>query len=197
MAQTAPQDTGSAAQMGQRPSEAKLVFPVLVFDRARVVKQSQAGAALEARMAEAREALLAENDQIYADLEAEEQEISDAKSTMAEAEFRARAQAFDEKVTQVRQRQDEKARDIQTLYDEGLAEIDQQMNTVLTQIARDLGAVVVFERNQVYLMNGAIDISRIAIEKLDDREGAQAREQGSETASPTDAEQQETPPAQD
>ena len=192
--QPTSQEAAPAAQPGQRTSEPKLVFPVLVFDRARVLNQSQVGAALEAEIDDARAALLTENDQIYADLEAEEQEISDAKPTMTEADFRARAQAFDEKVTQVRQRQDEKAGEIQTLYDDGLAEIEQQMNTILAQIARDLGAVVVFERNQVYLMNGAIDISRIAIEKLDAQEGAQS----GETMQPLDGEgTPETPPTQE
>lgn len=159
----------TAAQSEQRGAGGRLVFPVLVFDRARVLDQSEIGAALEAQVADARAALLAENEKIYADLETEEQEISDAKPTMDTATFQARAQAFDEKVTAVRQSQDEKALEIQKLYDDGLAEIEQQMNTVLAEIARDLGAVVVFERNQVYLMNGAIDISRIAIEKLDEQ----------------------------
>lgn len=182
--QATPQDASPANQNGARVSDPKLVFPVLVFDRSRVLNQSQVGAALESRINDARAALLVENDQIYADLEAEEQQISDEKASMGEAEFRARAQAFDDKVTEVRQRQDEKARDIQKLYDDGLAEIEQEMNSVLAEIARDLGAVVVFERNQVYLMSGAIDISRIAIEKLDEQQAEADQSATSEDSEP-------------
>ncbi|WP_417239204.1 OmpH family outer membrane protein [Celeribacter halophilus] len=172
-AQDTPQGSGDAAKTAESrevsaSSGTKLVFPVLVFDRSRVLSQSVAGQALEAEIEEARAALLAENEQIYADLETEEQEIADAKPLMSEEAFRIRAQEFDTKVTEARSAQDQKARDIQTLYDDRIGEIEQKMNDALATIARDLGAVVVFERGQVYLMNGAIDISRLVIEKLDE-----------------------------
>ncbi|WP_417245047.1 OmpH family outer membrane protein [Celeribacter sp.] len=172
-AQDAPQDSNVAAETSESrevsaSSGTKLVFPVLVFDRTRVLSQSAAGQALETEIEEARAALLAENEQIYADLETEEQEIADAKPLMSEEAFRLRAQEFDTKVTEARSAQDQKARDIQTLYDDRIGEIEKKMNDALATIARDLGAVVVFERGQVYLMNGAIDISRLVIEKLDE-----------------------------
>ncbi|WP_417272415.1 OmpH family outer membrane protein [Celeribacter halophilus] len=172
-AQDAPQGSDVAAKTAESrevsaSSGTKLVFPVLVFDRSRVLSQSVAGQALEAEIEEARAALLAENEQIYADLETEEQEIADAKPLMSEEAFLIRAQEFDTKVTEARSAQDQKARDIQTLYDDRIGEIEQKMNDALATIARDLGAVVVFERGQVYLMNGAIDISRLVIEKLDE-----------------------------
>ncbi len=172
-AQDTPQDSSVAAETAESrevsaSSGTKLVFPVLVFDRSRVLSQSAAGQALETEIEEARAALLAENEQIYADLETEEQEIADAKPLMSEEAFRLRAQEFDTKVTEARSAQDQKARDIQTLYDDRIGEIEKKMNDALATIARDLGAVVVFERGQVYLMNGAIDISRLVIEKLDE-----------------------------
>ncbi|WP_417253149.1 OmpH family outer membrane protein [Celeribacter sp.] len=172
-AQDTPQDSNVAAETEESrevsaSSGTKLVFPVLVFDRSRVLSQSAAGQALETEIEEARAALLAENEQIYADLETEEQEIADAKPLMSEEAFRLRAQEFDTKVTEARSAQDQKARDIQTLYDDRIGEIEKKMNDALATIARDLGAVVVFERGQVYLMNGAIDISRLVIEKLDE-----------------------------
>lgn len=172
-AQDGPQDSNVAAETAESrevsaSSGTKLVFPVLVFDRSRVLSQSVAGQALETEIEEARAALLAENEQIYADLETEEQEIADAKPLMSEEAFRLRAQEFDTKVTEARSAQDQKARDIQTLYDDRIGEIEKKMNDALATIARDLGAVVVFERGQVYLMNGAIDISRLVIEKLDE-----------------------------
>lgn len=152
----------------------KLIFPVLVFDRARVLSSSQIGRDLDTQVAEQRAALLAENEEIYADLEAEEQELAEIRGSLSEEAFRARAQAFDDKVVKVRAAQDAKAEDIQTLYEEGLAGIEQEMNSVLTGIARDFSAVLMFERSQVYLMSGAIDVSQIAIDRLDARRAEQA-----------------------
>lgn len=143
----------------ERTQTGRLIWPVLVFDREVVLSTAEAGKALVEEVEAARSALLAENAQIYADLEAEEREISDQRATMTEEAFRARAAAFDDKVTEVRSTQDQKARDIQTLYDDGLQKLERQMNEVLSELARDVGAVMVFERQQVYLASSAVDVS--------------------------------------
>lgn len=147
--------------------QTKQSYPVLVFDRARVLSQSLIGLALEARIEAERAKLLAENDKIYADLEAEEQLISDQRAVMSDEVFRDRASKFDEKVTGARAEQDEKARKVQALYDSGLEDFEKDMNQVLTGVARDLGATLVFERQQVYLMSGSIDVSKLVIDQLD------------------------------
>ncbi|SFI76302.1 OmpH family outer membrane protein [Celeribacter neptunius] len=178
-AQGGPQDSpqGEAtdpASAAGSVRNGKLIFPVLVFDRARVLSQSQAGQDLEARAEAERSALLAENDKIYADLEAEEQAIADMRDSLSDEDFKARAQAFDAKVTEVRAEQDAKGKELQTFYDTRLAQLEQDMNGVLTGIARDYGAVLMFERGQVYLMSGAIDVSAIAIDRLDARDDDEA-----------------------
>ncbi|ATG46767.1 outer membrane chaperone Skp [Celeribacter ethanolicus] len=164
------QDTGATVPPETEKVRTKLVFPVLVFDRDRVIASSAAGAALEARGEAARNALLEENKRIYDELEAEEQALADIRDSLSEAEFRARAQAFDEKVVAIRAEQDQKAQAIQTQYDDGLAGLEEEMNKALTGLARDFGAVLVFERGQVYLMSGAIDVSGLLIERLDAEE---------------------------
>lgn len=155
-----------------RSQSQKIVFPVLVFDRARVVEQSETGKALEERIEAARAALLDENNRLYDELETEEQNLADIRDSLSADDFRARAKAFDDKVTNFRSEQDRKAQEIQSQYDEGLTELEKRMNSVLTGIARDYGAVLVFERGQVYLMSGAIDVSSLLIERLDAQEGA-------------------------
>lgn len=185
----APLATAQDAPISEIPqAQPKLTFPILAFDRSRVISQSQMGMALEAKIEAARSALLVENDQIYADLEAEEQEISDQRPMMTDEAFRARAAEFDAKVTEVRDQQDEKARDVQSLYDSGLEELETEMNAVLTRVARDLGAVVVLERQQVYLMAGSIDVSKVVIDQLDAR---QVERDAADAQEPT------TPPAED
>lgn len=197
LAQEAPSRTTPQTQAQQTQSEQS--FPILAFDRARIIAQSQMGVALEAEIEVERAALLAENDQIYADLEAEEQEISDQRKMMSEEAFRTRAAEFDAKVTEVRAQQDEKAQAVQRLYDSALEEMETEMNTVLTRVARDLGAVVVFERQQVYLMSGSIDVTKVVIDRLDaiqaQRDAATAAESKGPTVAPAeDAETQDTQP---
>ncbi len=194
-----PQAQAQSEQTQAEQTQAEQSFPILAFDRARIIAQSQMGVALEAEIEAERAALLAENDQIYADLEAEEQEISDQRKMMSEEAFRTRAAEFDAKVTEVRAQQDEKAQAVQRLYDSALEEMETEMNTVLTRVARDLGAVVVFERQQVYLMSGSIDVTKAVIDRLDaiqaQRDAATAAESKEPTAAPAeDAETQDTQP---
>ena len=177
-AAASPGAGGASATESQRP---RLAFPILVFDRARVLSQSEMGKALEARLDKARADLLSENEKMYADLEAEERAIAEEKSQMSEADFRARSSAFDDRVTELRDEQDQKAQDVQALYDQGLADLETAMNEVLAAAAHDLGAVVVLERQQVYLMSGAIDVSQIVIDGLDKKFTATQEDAGADS----------------
>jgi Skp family chaperone for outer membrane proteins len=177
------QDGATAVSPEAEKVRTKLVFPVLVFDRSRVVAQSVSGAALEAKVEAARTELLEENKRIADELEAEEQALADIRNSLNPTEFRSRAQAFDEKVVAIRVEQDHKAQAIQTQYDDGLSVLEEDMNTALTGLARDFGAVLVFERGQVYLMSGAIDVSGLLIERLD----AEAAEPSSEAPAATES----------
>ena len=188
-----PQVTVDAAQSGASTPRAPI--PVLVFDRTRALNQSQAGIALKAELDAARDALIAENDAIYQKLEAEERAISEQRDAMSDDDFRAAAQAFDEKVTQVRDAQDEKSREVQALYDTNLQELEAQMNTALAQTARQTGAVIVFERGQVYMMSGAIDVTEELIKRLD--QASAAAEDAAESGETPQIGDADTPPEAD
>ncbi|WP_417248842.1 OmpH family outer membrane protein [Celeribacter sp.] len=142
-------------------------LPVVVFDRARVLSDSAAGQALEAEIEALRNDILAENNAISDALEAEERALAEERLTLSEGAFRAKADAFDQKVTDVRAEQDRKAAQVQAAYDEGIAELETLMNAALASVARELRAVIVLERQQVYLLSGSIDISAEVIRRLD------------------------------
>lgn len=167
------------------PNETPLpqAVPILVFDRDRVLDESDAGQAFEAEIAELRARIVAENEQIAAELEAEERAISEAREELSDADFRARADAFDQKVTDVRAAQDRKAEEVQATYDAGLEALETLMNSALTSVARELRAVVVFESAQVYLRSGAVDVSAEVIRRLDVLDGL--RRQAEEEAAAT------------
>ncbi|GAA3876050.1 OmpH family outer membrane protein [Celeribacter arenosi] len=156
--------SGTPAEQAVRQA---LPTPIVVFDRSRVIGESETGRRLEARVQEARDRVLAENEALYNELETEERAISQARSQMTDEAFRARADAFDEKVTESRAQQAQKAEAVQDLYDTGLQALEARMNTVLADIANEIGAIAVFERQQVYLVSGGVDITQVAISRLD------------------------------
>ncbi|SEL25625.1 OmpH family outer membrane protein [Pacificibacter marinus] len=149
------------------PSGQVLHAPIIAFDREKIFLESKLGQALDAKIETLRAELVAENDEIYADLEAEEQNLSALKDSLSSAAFKFKADAFDAKVTAIRSEQKAKSDAVQQAYDQGARDFEQNLNVVLTQIAREVGAVAVFERKQIYLMSGSIDISVEAVRRLD------------------------------
>jgi Skp family chaperone for outer membrane proteins len=177
-----PRVTLDANAATPAPSGQVLHAPIIAFDREKIFRDSKPGQALDAEIETLRADLVAENDEIYADLEAEEQNLSTLKDSLSSAAFKFKADAFDAKVTAIRSEQKAKSEAVQQAYDQGARDFEQQLNVVLTQIAREVGAVAVFERKQIYLMSGSIDISVEAVRRLDALTGTKA-----ETKPNTDA----------
>jgi Skp family chaperone for outer membrane proteins len=157
------------------------VLPIIAFDRDRIQANARMGIALALQIDQLQQEIVAQNAQIFKDLEAEETEIAVLKKTLSEEDFTARAKNFDDKVTKIRAEQAAKAKEVEAQYELSLRAFEQNLNVVLAGIAGDFNAVAVFERQQLYLMSGAIDISDEAIKRLD----AQSDTSVSQVISPT------------
>ena len=94
--------TGSASAQDPAP-------PLLTLDQERLFLESDFGQAVIERERVASKDLEQENRRIEAELVAEEQALTEARSTLAAEEFAARAEAFDAKVERIRTEQDAKA----------------------------------------------------------------------------------------
>lgn len=154
---------------GEANGRRLLQSPIVAFDRAEILARSQLGLEISSESDVLQAEILAENERVNAELEAEEKELLALKQTLSAEEFRPRADAFDAKVLKARAVAEERANAAQEAYSAGIARFEQALNIVLTSIARDVGAVAVFERQQIYLLSGTIDISNEAIVRLDAR----------------------------
>lgn len=152
-------DTGRVD--GERPS------PILTLDSERLLNDSAAGRAIDQDLADASAALAAENRRIEADLSAEEQDLSTRRASLTIEEFRAEAAAFNEKVERFRTEQDAKLRELQQKSDEARLTILQSANPVLASIMNDTGAMVILEKGSVIVAHQTIDVTDMAIERLD------------------------------
>lgn len=157
---------------GPRP----LAPSVLVLDQERLFEGSLWGKRVVAEIEADSNALSAENRQIEAALSAEEQALTEQRKTLPAEEFRALADAFDAKVVDIRRSQDTKARDIARL---GEAEQQAFLATavpVLRQLLGETpGAVAILDRRSVLIAAEAIDITDIAIARIDAALGAGQR----------------------
>ena len=152
----------------------EIASPVLVIDRERLFSESAFGARLVEEIEQRSAALSAENRRIEAELIEEERELTERRPQLDPQEFRALADAFDEKVQRLRAQQDEKARDLTRLRDAERSEFVQTVGPILSDLVRERGAVVVLDRRDVFLSSEAIDITEEAIERIDAEAGADA-----------------------
>lgn len=121
--------------------------------------------------------LAKENRRIEQELTEEEQDLTERRPEMDPAAFRELADAFDAKVKEFRRTQDAKARALVQKNEEEQVKFIQAARPILTDLMREAGAGVVLERSSVFLSVTAIDVTEVAINRLnatiqDGRNGA-------------------------
>lgn len=146
--------------------------PVLVVNQNALFEQSAFGRGAQERLEAASATLVSENREIEAALEAEELSLTERRANLPPTEFRALAEAFNVKVEGIRKAQDAKARSISRARDEDRQQIFAAARPVLADILREQGAVVVLDQSQVVLSLDRIDITALAIQRLDAQLGS-------------------------
>ncbi|WP_299785845.1 OmpH family outer membrane protein [uncultured Marivita sp.] len=110
--------------------------------------------------------IAAENRRIEAELTDEERELTELRDTLDPTEFRARAEAFDEKVQRLRREQDEKARAVGQRNEEARRALLTAAQPILLQLMEESGAVAVLDRRVVLLSVDSVDITEQAIGRV-------------------------------
>ena len=142
--------------------------PILIIDQDKLFSETHLGVtALQELEASAR-VLADENEQIEAELVAREQELTELRSTMSTQEFRELADEFDARVEKNRSEQDEKARELNRQREEVRQTFFQDVASVISEIVREKGAVVVLNRRNVFLSADSIDITDEAIQRVNE-----------------------------
>ena len=145
----------------------QVISPVLVIDTDRVFADSLFGQRVAADVQRDSEALVAENRRIEAALTEEERSLTLRRPTMPVADFRAEAAAFDERVQGIRTAQDTKQRALQDGIVAGREQFLQVVRPVLGQLMQEAGAAVILDRRTVFLSVGSIDVTDLAIARID------------------------------
>lgn len=144
---------------------------ILVLEPDRLFAESAFGRRLTAEIEAEGAQIAAENRRIEAELTAEERDLTDRRATLPIDEFRALAEAFDEKVQRLRREQDSKARTLGTRTEEAQGRFLVAVQPVLATLMQEAGAVAILERRAVFLSADLIDITDLAISQVDARIG--------------------------
>lgn len=146
----------------------QLQSAVLTVDSERMFAETRIGRQIQREVERASAALQAQNDEIASALEAEELSLTEQRAEMPAEEFRALAEAFDEKTQRVRAERAAELRELALKQEEQRRYfLIQVAQPVLQQLMFEAGAVVVMEQGEVFISSLAIDITDEAIARID------------------------------
>lgn len=149
-------------------SAQQAVSPILTIDQDRLFSETRLGAETRAELEREAQVLASENAEIENRLIAEERELTEQRATLKPDEFRALADAFDERVQKLRAEQDEKGRQLNRRGEDARAAFFNEIAVILSDIVREKGALVVIDRRDVFLSADRIDITDEAIARINE-----------------------------
>jgi Skp family chaperone for outer membrane proteins len=139
---------------------------IRVLDQNRLLRESTLGQALLADLRAAEAALEAENEALAQQLAAEERALTDLRATLPPDEFRARAEAFDQRVEAIRAERARLGQELARRYEIEAQRFFQTALPVLTQLMAEEGVVALLSPDVVLLGAEWLDLTPRAIERL-------------------------------
>lgn len=162
----AAQDTTLAQSNSAPQDQVQLRTPVVTLDRERLFEGSMMGQAMIRRLDAASNDLIAENRRLEQALEQEERDLTERRKTLPPEDFRAIAAEFDARVEQLRSAQDAKSRVLTRQSEEDRQRFFEAAVPVLGQLMADVQAVAIIDRSAIILIFDRLDITDLAIERL-------------------------------
>lgn len=139
---------------------------VLVIEFERAFASSAFGQRVSRELQEQRAAIGAESQRISEELTQEEQRLTDLRDSVSAEDFRRMAKEFDLRVQELRNGQDEKARALNAFNDSAQQVFFAAALPVLNEILQERGATLLLDRRQVFLSLDSVDITGLAVERI-------------------------------
>jgi Skp family chaperone for outer membrane proteins len=161
------------ASVGSLDAQQKpeILMPIATLDQERFFNETRFGQAVLAAFQSDTDALIAENRKIEADLEVEERDLTIRRTTMAVADFQVLADAFDRKVEDIRTARDATSQALTKRLDEDRARFFEAARPVLVKLMAERGVLAVIDKRAVLLGFDTIDLTDLAIARLDETLG--------------------------
>ncbi len=140
---------------------------ILVLDPEQLFEATRLGQRMVADHQAEREKLAARNRKLEAELEAEEKRLTELREETSPEEFREMADAFDAKVQEIRRDSERRVLDLERDRERLPLVFLRTVEPVLSDIMRDTGAEVVLDGRTVLFRSEAVDVTGMAIARID------------------------------
>jgi Skp family chaperone for outer membrane proteins len=163
-AQNAPA-TQNAPAAQNAPANVPVVVGVL--DMQTIMQQSKAGQSLEAIKSAKAKAMNAEMAKTEQDLRARRQQLDQARSSMTPADYEAKRADLDKQFEAFRKTAIGKRKELAQLYNKGIEQIFNTLETVIDDIAKKRGLTLIINRSFVVMSEKSWDITKEVLKGLD------------------------------
>ncbi|WP_294621973.1 OmpH family outer membrane protein [uncultured Roseovarius sp.] len=144
---------------------------ILVLDPERLFSETELGQRMTSEYQAAREALSKRNRGLEAELEAEEQALTEQRETLSPEAFRQLADEFDTKVQRIRRESDAAVRNLERRWELAPVSFMRRVEPVLVQVMQEAGGVVVLDARSVLLRADVVDITGLAASRINEEIG--------------------------
>ncbi|MEQ9259340.1 MAG: OmpH family outer membrane protein [Roseovarius sp.] len=145
---------------------------LLVIDPERLFEETELGQRMAADHQAAREELAARNRKLEAELEAEEQRLTDIRAETSPEAFREMADAFDARVQDIRRDSERRVRDLERDRERMPLIFLRTVEPVILEVMREAGGVTILDARAVLFRAEEIDITNAAAARIDEVIGA-------------------------
>lgn len=156
---------GFAQQLGVVSSD------VVVIDTERLLTETDYGKRLQRDLQQERDRLIAENERIASELEAEEQALTQKRAETPADEFRNMADAFDTKVTRLRNEAERNSQQLERRREMAPLQFMRVVRPVLGNLLGEAEAVVMLDMRSTLLHENIADVTDLAIMRINARIG--------------------------
>lgn len=158
---------GAASAQTAGPANPGPVIPgVCVYHNERVIGQSTAGQALNAGMQRLFEEVRGELQPYAASIETEAQTLAQGQATIPAAEMQQRRQALQQRLQEAQQLEQQRDAELRYTRAVQLQAIAQAVDPIIVAVYQERGCGLLLDRESVYVMNPAMDISDVVIQRL-------------------------------
>jgi outer membrane protein len=157
----------TAASAQQAPANPGPVIPgVCVYYNARLLAQSSAGQAVEARMQQLAQEVQGELQPYATSIQTDAQQLQASGASLPADQLQQRRQALQQRAQEAQQL--EATRENELRYTLGMQRqaITEAVSPILTTLYQEKGCGLLLDRESVFMMNPAMDVTDLAIQRL-------------------------------
>ncbi|MDO9607858.1 MAG: OmpH family outer membrane protein [Brevundimonas sp.] len=159
--------TAASAQQAAAPANPGPVIPgVCVYYNARLLAQSAAGQAVEARMQQLAQEVQGELQPYATALQTEAQQLQASGASLPADQLQQRRQALQQRAQEAQQLESTRENELRYTLAMQRQAITEAVSPILTALYQEKGCGLLLDRESVFMMNPAMDLTETAIQRL-------------------------------